>query len=101
MSCTLYQPMLAVLESSKMTFTELSRSTAPNMYKEYALMQAARVISIPDPMNASPLEHILYFFANIFPARVASLEKSVESAARKSSEHLAGSDPSAYSRLPG
>jgi len=92
-ACTLYQPMLAVLESSKMTFSEMLESMGPDSNRKTALFRAACMIHIPDPMNATPLEHILFFFEKLYPARVASIEKSVESAAKKPSEHLAAADP--------
>lgn len=93
-ACTLYQPMLAILETSKMTFGEMlrSESSAPNTTTD-ALYASARVISIPDPMNANPLEHILFLFKQMFPTRRASTWKGVDHAARKPSAHLGDADP--------
>lgn len=107
-TCTLYQPMLAVLESSQLSFLNLIRSQGPGSATETdALFQAAHVIHIPDRFNATPLEHILFFFEKQFPPQVASIGKSVESATKKPSEHLAAAnpstyvDPSTYMHLPG
>ncbi len=101
-TCILYQPMLAILESSKVTFSEMLKTAdCIKSTMTAVLYQTAYVVHIPDPMNATPLEHILFFFEKEFPSRLASAWKSVESPARQPSEHFAAVDPLTNLDLPG
>lgn len=64
LACALYQPMILVLESEEVTFDELSRRAGKY---QIAVAEARRVVNIPNPGNKTPMDHIRYFFQQVFP----------------------------------
>ena len=68
----LYQPLLSVLETTKMTFGGyLQRlDTDPALKKSAHLRQhyeiAASLMSVPDPLETSIAEHVFFFFEQFY-----------------------------------